>query len=587
MGTTTPTNRVDDVEELIRTHNDVDGPGPGPMPGPITAPTGPVARPSPSALIGAPPPVRPSLPHDTMSEPTVPRVSRALPVELRAGTLVGEYEVNGKLGQGGMGVVYSATHPVIGKKAALKVLRKNLCADVEAVERFIQEARAVNQIGHPNIVDIFAFGTLSDERSYLVMELLTGESLQQRLRRAPLQRDELCHYGDAIARALEAAHNQRIIHRDLKPENVFLHEVRGERPMVKLLDFGIAKLTDTDDNRAGLTRTGAMMGTPQYISPEQARGYAIDYRADIYSLGVMLFEMAAGRPPFAADNAMDMVARHLYEAPPRLSAASPDAPHALDELIASMLDKDPARRPTLVRVREVLAEIARPSYRDHTQPDIRMPTHVTAPRVIVPETTGRTPERRKSGKGPIIVVLAGLIALVGGLIAFVAVKAMRKDAKPAAAPVALAPADPAALPAPAAAPGPGPAAAPDPGPAAAPDPATATAAAAATTGSVVVELSGSSRGTLLVDGERHSTASRWELTLPLGAHELEVRAKGYETWTQRVDITAGAEPRAIDAALERKRRAAPETGRDRTTPTRVDDDDDDLMAPKSPTKGSR
>src|SRR5688572_8854848 len=317
MGTTTPTNRVDDVEELIRTHNDVDGPGPGP----ITAPTGPVARPSPSALIGAPPPPRPSLSHDTMSEPTVPRVSRALPVELRAGTLVGEYEVNGKLGQGGMGVVYSATHPVIGKKAALKVLRKNLCADVEAVERFIQEARAVNQIGHPNIVDIFAFGTLSDERSYLVMELLTGESLQQRLRRAPLQRDELCHYGDAIARALEAAHNQRIIHRDLKPENVFLHEVRGERPMVKLLDFGIAKLTDTDDNRAGLTRTGAMMGTPQYISPEQARGYAIDYRADIYSLGVMLFEMAAGRPPFAADNAMDMVARHLYEAPPRLTAA--------------------------------------------------------------------------------------------------------------------------------------------------------------------------------------------------------------------------------------------------------------------------
>jgi len=267
---------------------------------------------------------------------------------------------------------------------------------------------------------------------------------------------------------------------------------------------------------------------------------------------------------------MDMVARHLYEAPPRLTAAMPDAPHALDEVLAQMLDKDPTRRPTLVKVREVLAEIARPSYRDHTQPEIRMPVHVTSPRVIIPETTGRTPERRRKRIGPVVVVLASMIAIVGGMITFVVVKEMRK---PAAGPVAVAPA-PAALPAPA--PALAPALAPTPAPAVVPDP-----PAVPTTGTLVVQLPGSMRGVAIVDGERHPTGSRWELVLAPGPHELEVRVKGYATWSQRVEVTAAAEPRMIDVALDRRRRSGAPRGPDGAA-TATDDDDDELIAPKGP-----
>jgi tRNA A-37 threonylcarbamoyl transferase component Bud32 len=487
------------------------------------------------------------------------RVSRRTAIDLRAGTLVGEYEITGKLGQGGMGVVYSATHPVIGKKAAVKVLRKNLCADAEAVERFIQEARAVNQIGHPNIVDIFAFGTLDDERSYLVMELLAGESLQARLRRGPLSREELCHLADGIARALEAAHAHKIIHRDLKPENVFLHEVRGERPIVKLLDFGIAKLADTEDQRTGLTRTGALMGTPMYISPEQARGYAIDYRADIYSLGVMLFEMTAGRTPFFADNAMDMVAKQLFEAAPRLSSVVPETPPVFDDLVASMLDKDANNRPSLARVREVLEQVRTGFAERYTIPDV--PRHMPSM-----QTASVRPTRRS--RAPI--VLAFAIVLVATAITFIAIKSMRSPpTAPAAAPAATATAAPAPAPAPAAAAAAAAAAVPDPAAATAPVPATRAIKLTLTAGS----------GILTVDGTRVSStpASSWELALSEGEHRIEIRASGYHRYTSTITVTADT---TLPITLERARKSfKPSTA---TSPTPTTDDDDELLAPPKP-----
>jgi serine/threonine protein kinase len=309
---------------------------------------------------------------------------------LEAGTMLGDYRVEGQIGEGGMGVVYAAVHPLIGKRAAVKVLKAELCRAAFNVERFIDEARIVNQIGHPNIVDVFAFGQTKDGRSYFVMEWLKGESLRMRAARGRLDLDEICDVIRPLARALEAAHEQGVIHRDLKPDNIYLIEMRGEAPRVKLLDFGIAKLA-REEHRMERTATGAMVGTPQYIAPEQAKGYAIDARVDIYSLGGILFELLTGRPPFVADNAMEMVAKHLMEAVPRASTFA-DVPAELDDLVMRMLSKDPNGRPSLA---EVAAVIERTSALDRTSVKTQLPraqtpapsraqTPVPAPRAQTP-----------------------------------------------------------------------------------------------------------------------------------------------------------------------------------------------------------
>ena len=298
---------------------------------------------------------------------------------LEAGTMLGDYRVEGQIGEGGMGVVYAAVHPLIGKRAAVKVLKAELCRAAINVERFIDEARIVNQIGHPNIVDVFAFGQTRDGRSYFVMEWLKGESLRMRAARGRLALDEVCDVIRPLARALEAAHEQGVIHRDLKPDNIYLIDVRGEAPRVKLLDFGIAKLA-REEHRMERTATGAMVGTPQYIAPEQAKGYAIDARVDIYSLGGILFELLTGRPPFVADNAMEMVAKHLMEPAPRPSTLA-DIPPELDELVVRMLSKHPDGRPTLA---EVATVIERTSALDRTS------VKMQRPRVQTPKP-GRAP----------------------------------------------------------------------------------------------------------------------------------------------------------------------------------------------------
>src|SRR5687768_3541605 len=191
--------------------------------------------------------------------------------DLPVGSLAGEYRIEKKIGEGGMGSVYGARHPLIGKRAAIKVIRRELSSSREAVDRFVLEAQSVNQIGHPNIVDVFGFGQLPDGRSFFVMEWLQGESLRERLQR-PLPFPDAIEILENIAKALQAAHDAGVVHRDLKPDNVFLSSMRGEKPIVKLLDFGLAKLTGSDSQRSDRTRTGVVMGTPLYLSPEQAKG---------------------------------------------------------------------------------------------------------------------------------------------------------------------------------------------------------------------------------------------------------------------------------------------------------------------------
>ena len=276
---------------------------------------------------------------------------------LTPGTMVGEFRIEAKIGQGGMGTVYSALQPVIGKRAAVKVISRELCARPNAVQRFIREAQAVNQISHSNIVDIFSLGTLPDGRPYFIMELLRGELLADRLRRGRLSLQESAEFLTQICRALEATHQQGIIHRDLKPENVFI-DMRTGTGTIKILDFGIAKLDAAEMAGAErLTRDGSTMGTPAYLSPEVARGQLVDARSDIYSLGVMAYEMILGRVPFTGASAIDTITMHLGSRPPTPRSLWPGISPELEQILLGMLEKDPNQRPTLARVRLVVSNV--------------------------------------------------------------------------------------------------------------------------------------------------------------------------------------------------------------------------------------
>jgi serine/threonine-protein kinase len=263
---------------------------------------------------------------------------------LKPGDRVGEYVVEAVLGSGAFGTVYSGVQPVIGKLVAIKVLQRE---DPETTSRFINEARAVNAIRHPNLVDIFAFGQLGDGRSYLVMEWLEGEPMDAYLERigGRVPAESMPAIVSPLARAIDAAHAAGIIHRDLKPSNVFL-SVNAEGSLVpKLLDFGIAKLVAGDVPNKHETGTGHVLGTPEYMAPEQCEGPNIDHRADVYSFGAMMFRMLTGSPPFQAATAVELMMKHMKEEPPRPSVVFTGVPRGVDASILAMLEKSPERRP--------------------------------------------------------------------------------------------------------------------------------------------------------------------------------------------------------------------------------------------------
>ncbi|MCC6217344.1 MAG: protein kinase [Polyangiaceae bacterium] len=276
--------------------------------------------------------------------------------ELAVGQVLGEYRVEGKLGEGGFGAVYRAVHPLIGKAAAIKVLNRQFSANPEIVSRFIAEARAVNQIRHRNIIDIFSFGVLPDGRQYYVMELLEGITLDRYVKREGRLTPELAvPLLRGVARALDAAHGHGIAHRDLKPENVFVVFDEDGAPSPKLLDFGIAKLMG-EGAASHKTRTGVPIGTPFYMSPEQCRGENVDHRTDIYSFGIVCHEVLTGRLPFSDDSLMGLMLKQTTAQPPRMSEVCPAVPPQLDGPVLRMLDKDPTRRSRTVS--EGLEELA-------------------------------------------------------------------------------------------------------------------------------------------------------------------------------------------------------------------------------------
>ena len=255
------------------------------------------------------------------------------------------YKIDRLLGEGGMGFVYLARHKVIDKKVAVKVLRAEMAKDREILERFLQEARAASSIGNPHIIDISDFGDLPDGSTYFVMEFLDGLSLVQfndKNNRQPL--DVIAKITIQMANGLAAAHERGIIHRDLKPENIFIVTRGLDKHFVKILDFGIAKVATSGENK--LTLAGAVFGTPHYMSPEQAAGAPLDHRTDIYSLGVILYELVSGVLPFTADNFMGILSQHMYQAPPPLGKLNldPPCPAELEAIILKCMSKAPDDR---------------------------------------------------------------------------------------------------------------------------------------------------------------------------------------------------------------------------------------------------
>jgi len=310
------------------------------------------ANPTPAPVTPAPGTPPPST--DPGNAPAGARTSYLPPREdpLLGRTLAGRYLIQRKLGEGGMGAVYLATHNLLEKQVALKVLHGEFARKPDLVERFMQEARAASRIRHENVIDISDFGTTPEGLVFFAMELLQGHDLHEEVARARLA-GQLLPWPRSkriflqICAALTAAHGLGIIHRDLKPENIYLVEFLGEPDFVKLLDFGIAKLTEVPEGDRKLTRTGMLFGTPEYMSPEQARGDTVDHRVDVYAMGCILFQLVTGRVPFEAENFMSVLALHLTESPPVIPPEifdSISAPRALAEVIDRALAKDRNQR---------------------------------------------------------------------------------------------------------------------------------------------------------------------------------------------------------------------------------------------------
>jgi len=278
------------------------------------------------------------------------------------GTALGQYQLLQLLGEGGMGRVFLAEHSKLGRRVAIKLLRPEFAYQPEAVQRFFGEARVVNRINHEHIVEIVDFVDGEGAEKYYVMELLRGQSLRELLdQRGALPLARTLHIAAQICETLAAVHSANVVHRDLKPDNVFLVERAGQVDFVKLLDFGVAKLLDTSSptgtKRSNQTAAGGLLGTPEYMAPEQLSGKPVDARTDIYALGVMLFELLAGRKPFEAESFGEIVVKHLTEAPPHPNAVmKTPLPAAIDAVIFQCLQKAPADRPqSMGQLRQALA----------------------------------------------------------------------------------------------------------------------------------------------------------------------------------------------------------------------------------------
>ena len=400
------------------------------------------------------------------------------------GSKVGNYEVKQKLGEGGMGSVYLAVHPRIGKRVALKVLHSEFSSNDDVVSRFFNEAKAVNDIQHPNIVDIIDYGTMASPEGhggtvvYFIMEFLSGDSLAKIIHdQAPLAPERAQAIALQVADALGASHRHGIVHRDLKPDNVMISTRRDGRDFVKVLDFGIAKLTG-DQPGSRRTRTGIVMGTPAYMSPEQCEGRGFtDHRTDVYALGILLYEMLTGQVPFRGEGYGEVLVQHMTQIPQRPSTIRGVVPPHLEAVCLKALEKRPDNR--FSSMDDFMQALADPvTYVDshggvdrfstysqvmaagstptpypmlaHGQSQYATPAPVTpvptyggnqgsgvyqmAPTTSPPPVHGADDVPARSNASKLLFVALG--AVLAGIVAFLGWRAMKSDGKPAPAPVA-------------------------------------------------------------------------------------------------------------------------------------------------------
>jgi eukaryotic-like serine/threonine-protein kinase len=366
------------------------------------------------------------------------------------GRAIGNYIVQSKVGDGGMGVVYVATHPRLGRQVAIKVLHPGSEGHPERVARFFNEARAAHEIRNQHIVEILDFGDLPEGRPYLTMEWLDGHSLSSVVASGrPIPWPRAFHIISGIAEALHGAHAAGIVHRDLKPDNVFLITRDNDADFVKVLDFGIAKMSLGLASESMKTATGQVMGTPAYMSPEQCRGDAtIDHRADLYSLAVIAYQLVTGRLPFNAEGCGSLLVKHILDPPPPIRAEIPEFPAALEAAILRALEKTPEAR--FSGVQEFVNALAAASA-GHTQTlDRAMPPTKVSPSLddelpLPDDASGgkdlsslgtlgdaavEIPYERKLGKP----LLLGALAVVGAVAGFLL---LHSRAKPRAAPAPL------------------------------------------------------------------------------------------------------------------------------------------------------
>jgi serine/threonine protein kinase len=303
-----------------------------------------------NTLVNSPPQtlINPTPTNDTLEEDQGDNLSTVNDSSHFGSNRAGEYILLEKLGEGGMGEVWLAIQPTIQKKVAVKILHSKFVSNKQVLSRFMQEAKAVNQIDHKNLVDIFIFGELPDKRPYFVMEYLQGKNLTYYLKKGVLPYNNIISISEQVCRALDAAHQAGVIHRDLKPDNLHLIFSEKAPPFVKILDFGIAKLTDTPEAQA-LTRTGMIFGTPAYMSPEQCEGAKnVDHRSDQYAIAVILYEMLTGKNPFKerGDSAAVTLKKQIIIKPPPPSSfvKGRHFPKGIDAVVLKALSKDPDKR---------------------------------------------------------------------------------------------------------------------------------------------------------------------------------------------------------------------------------------------------
>ena len=370
------------------------------------------------------------------------------------GAVVGErYRIVSRIGVGGMGAVYRAEHTMMRRDLAIKVLLSELGGREEFARRFEREAESASRLAHPNIITVTDFGRTPDGSLFLAMEFLAGDSLTTAINGGPLPRERALGIIRQILRGLDHAHGAGVVHRDLKPDNIMLVERDGQRDVVKILDFGIAKVTEPASGQEVLTQAGVIFGTPEYLSPEQAVGESVDARADLYAAGVILYEMLAGRRPFESEDKVKIISMHLSHAPPRIREVDPtvDVPFALEQVVLQALEKHRENRFASATAflqaledSEAVVDPALPLEIDATSPHIALDAPAASTTgETVPIGVPRPAPWRRARAAAVVLALGALTVL--GVLGY-RVRVHHKGAGPSAltsTPVEPAPAEPA------------------------------------------------------------------------------------------------------------------------------------------------